>query len=191
MTEISSNIVKVGVHWYLPNAKVNLRPNFNSEKLVKSETLLYGFAEVGIKGVKYFGTSRNFTCTLVYQMGIQIYHQISIRRNCSKVKLQHAFSLGLGLKVVKIAWNIMKVGVHACLSNGHPNLWSSSILRSWSKVKLRRAVLLGFGLKESKITLNIMKVGLHSYLPNAHLNLLSNFNSEKLLKSQTLSCSFH
>ena len=42
--------MKVGVHWYLPNAKINLRSNFNSEKLVKSETLLYGFAEVGIKG---------------------------------------------------------------------------------------------------------------------------------------------
>ena len=25
----------------------------------------------------------------------------------------------------KIAQNIMKVGVHACLSNGHPNLWSN------------------------------------------------------------------
>ena len=96
MTKITSNIMKVGVHWYLPNAKINLRSNFNSDKLVKSETLLYGFAEVGIKGVKYFGTSRNFTCTLVYQMGIQIYDQISIIRNYSKVKLRHPFSLGLG-----------------------------------------------------------------------------------------------
>ena len=125
MTKITSNIVKVGVRWYLPNAKINLWSNFNSEKLFKSETLLYGFPEVGIKGVKYFGTSWNFACTLVYQMGIQIYDQISIIRNCSKVKLCHAFSLGLGLKVVKIAWNITKVGVDACLSNGHPNLWSS------------------------------------------------------------------
>ena len=65
-----------------------------------------------------------------------------------------------------------------------------SILRSWSKAKLHRAVLLGFGLKESKITLNIMKVGVHSYLPNAHLNLLSNFNSKKLVKSETPSCCF-
>ena len=32
------------------------------------------------------------------------------------------FSLGLGLKVVKIAWNVAKVGVHACLFNEHPNL---------------------------------------------------------------------
>ena len=77
---------------------------------------------LGLKGVKYFGTSQNFACTLVYQMDIQIYDEISIIRNCSKVKLCHAFSLGLGLKVVKIAWKVAKVGVHACLSNGHPNL---------------------------------------------------------------------
>ena len=77
---------------------------------------------LGLKGVKYFGTSQNFACTLVYQMDIKIYDQISIIRNCSKVKLCHAFSLGLGLKVVKIAWNVAKAGVHACLSNGHPNL---------------------------------------------------------------------
>ena len=88
---------------------------------------------LGLKGVKYFGTYQMGTltggeiflerlaCTLVYQMGIQIYDQISIIRICSKVKLRHALSLGLGLKVVKIAWDIVKVGVHACLSNGHPN----------------------------------------------------------------------
>ena len=80
------------------------------------------FLRLELKGVKYFGTSQNFACTLVYQMGIQIYDQISIIRNCLKVKLRHAFSLGLGLKMVKIAWNIVKVDVHAYLSNGHPNL---------------------------------------------------------------------
>ena len=77
---------------------------------------------LGLKGVKYFGTSQNYACTLVYQMGIEIYDQISIIRNYSKVKLRHAFSLGLGLKVVKVSWNVAKVVVHACLSNGHPNL---------------------------------------------------------------------
>ena len=58
------------------------------------------------------------------------------------------------------------------------------------KMKLQRAVLLGFGLKEMKIALNIMKVGIHSYLPNAHLNLCSNFDSKKLVKSETPSCGF-
>ena len=48
MTKINSNIVEIVVHCYLPNAKINLQSNFNSKKLVKSETLLYGFVEVGI-----------------------------------------------------------------------------------------------------------------------------------------------
>ena len=80
------------------------------------------YMRLGLKGLKYFGTSQNFACPLVYQMGIEIYDQISIIRNYSKVKLHHAFSLGLGLKVVKIAWNVANFGVHACLSDGHPNL---------------------------------------------------------------------
>ena len=50
MTKITSNIMKVVVHCYLPNAKINLRSNFNSEKLVKSETMLYGFAKVRLTG---------------------------------------------------------------------------------------------------------------------------------------------
>ena len=65
-----------------------------------------------------------------------------------------------------------------------------SILRIWSKVKLHRAVLLEFGLKELQIALNITKFGMHSYLPNEHLNLRSNFNSKKLVKSETSLCSF-
>ena len=65
MTKITSNIVKVGVHWYLPNAKINLRSNFNSEKLVKSETLLYGFVEVGIKGGEIFWNVLKF-CVHAY-----------------------------------------------------------------------------------------------------------------------------
>ena len=54
MTKITLNIMKVGVHYYLPNAKINLQSNFNYEKLVKSETMLYGFAELGMKGAEIF-----------------------------------------------------------------------------------------------------------------------------------------
>ena len=60
MTKITSNIMKVGVHCYVRNAKINLQSNFNSEKLVKSETLLYGFAEVGIKGDEIFWNVSKF-----------------------------------------------------------------------------------------------------------------------------------
>ena len=42
--------MKVGVHSYLPNAHLNLRSNFNSKKLVKSETPSCGFTKIGVKG---------------------------------------------------------------------------------------------------------------------------------------------
>ena len=50
MAKIALNIVKVGMHSYFPNADLNLRLNFNFEKLVKRETLLCGFAKVGLRG---------------------------------------------------------------------------------------------------------------------------------------------
>ena len=69
--------MKVTMHSYLPNASINLRVNFNFEKLVKGETLLCGFAKVGLKGGEnIFGMSQKFACTLVDQTGIQIYDQI-------------------------------------------------------------------------------------------------------------------
>ena len=65
----------------------------------------------------------NVQINLIYQMDIQINERISILRNCSKVKLYCAVSLGLGLKGVKIlAQNVAKFEVHDCLSDGHPNL---------------------------------------------------------------------
>ena len=43
-------MVKVSVHACLPNGHLNLWSNFDSDKLVKSETLLCSFAKVGLKG---------------------------------------------------------------------------------------------------------------------------------------------
>ena len=112
-----------------------------------------------------------FMCMLVYKMSIQIYDQISILRNCSKVKLCRAVSLGLGLKGVKIvARNVPKFGVHDFYPMGIQIYDQVSILRSTSKVKLHHRVFLRFGLKELKRTLNIVKVGVHAYHPNAHKN---------------------
>ena len=59
-----------------------------------------------------------------------------------------------------------------------------------SRVKLRPAVSLRHGLHGVKIVQNIKKVGVHSYLSNAHLNLWSNFNFEKLVRSEILSFIF-
>ena len=87
------------------------------------------------------------------------------------MKLCHAVYLRLGLKVVKIAQNITKVGVHDHLSNVHPNYDQISILRNWSEVKLRHAFSLELGLKVVKIAWNVVKFGVHSCLSNGHPNL--------------------
>ena len=50
MTKIAPNTMKVSMHSYLPNAPINLRLNFNFDKLVKRESLFCGFAKVGLKG---------------------------------------------------------------------------------------------------------------------------------------------
>ena len=49
MVQIALNIMEVGMHSYFPNEDLNLWLNFNFEKLVKRETWLCGFAEVGLK----------------------------------------------------------------------------------------------------------------------------------------------
>ena len=50
MEKIALNIVKFGMHSYFPNADLNLRLNFNFEKLVKRETSLCNFSKVGLIG---------------------------------------------------------------------------------------------------------------------------------------------
>ena len=127
---------------------------------------------------------------LFYETSMQIYHPTSIHRNLSKLKLCYAVSLGLGIKGVKIARNVVKVGVNTRLSNGHQNLWSNLNFNKLVKSETRCLVSLGFGIKEAKITPNMANVGVHSCLPNGHLNLWLNFNSKKLVKSEISSCGF-
>ena len=50
ITKIAPNIMKVGMNSYITNAQINLRSNFKSKKLVKSETLLCGFSKVRVTG---------------------------------------------------------------------------------------------------------------------------------------------
>ena len=52
LNQRSSYTLKVGVHSYLPNGHLNLWPNFNFEKLVKSETSSCSFSKVAHKGTK-------------------------------------------------------------------------------------------------------------------------------------------
>ena len=151
---------------------------------------MYGFAEVGIKGGEIFWNILKFHVHACLSNG---HSNLWSNFNYKKLLKSETWSCvfaRVGFKGGQIAWNVAKVGCMIVYLMGIQIYDQVSILRSWSKGKLHRAVLLGFGLKESKITMNILKVGVHSYLPNAHLNLWSNFNSEKLLKSETLSCGF-
>ena len=106
------------------------------------------------------------------------------------MKLHRAFLLELGLNVVQIARNIAKVGMHACISNGHPNLWSNFNIENLVKSETPSCGFAKVWLKGGEIAMNITKFGMHSFLPSGHLNLWSNFNSEKLVKSETSSCAF-
>ena len=64
------------MHSYFPNVDLNLWLNFNFEKLVKRENSLWGFAKVALKGGEnILECLKNFACTLVDQMRIQIYDQ--------------------------------------------------------------------------------------------------------------------
>jgi hypothetical protein len=85
--------------------------------------------------------------TLFYPWDIQNYSQISIPRSWSKLKLDHAFSLDLGLTSGKIAQNVTKVGGRTCLPTEHPNLCSIFNSEKLVKVETRPCILAILGLK--------------------------------------------
>ena len=62
MTKIAPNIIKVSMDSYIPNPPINLRLNFNFEKLVKRETLLCSFAKVGLKAGENILERRESSC---------------------------------------------------------------------------------------------------------------------------------
>ena len=111
-------------------------------------------------------------------------------RNCSKGKLRHEVSTGFGLMGVKIAWNVEKVGVHACLNNMHPNIWSGLDSKNLVKAETASCSFVKVWLKDGEKALNIVKVGMHSCFPNVDLNLWINFNFEKLVKRESSLCGF-
>ena len=106
---------------YLPNALINLRLNFNFEKLVKCETPLCGFAKVGLKGGEnILECLKSLHCYLPNV-------KINLRSNFNSQKLVKTETMlygsdEVGIKGGEIFWNISKFHVHACLSNGHSNL---------------------------------------------------------------------
>ena len=48
--KVNLNIMKVRMHTYHPNVHQKIWSNINFDKFVKSETLVCGFAKVGVKG---------------------------------------------------------------------------------------------------------------------------------------------
>ena len=104
-------------------------------------------------------------------MRILIYDQILISRNWSRVKLRHAVSLRLGLKGVKIAQNVAKIGVHAYLLNGQPNLSSNFNSKKLVRSETSSCLFARVGLKGFQIAQTIAKVVLHVFISNEHLNL--------------------
>ena len=101
---------------------------------------------------------------LEYQMGTQIYDQISILGIWSKVKLRHAVSLRFGLKEGKRALNITKFGMHYYLSNGHLNIWSYFNSKKLVKRETLSCIFGKVALKGSEIAWNVAKVSVYACL---------------------------
>ena len=98
------NTVKFGEHSYLPNGHQILIPrNWSKMKLRYAISLSFG-----LKGVKIVHDIMNLVCMFVYQMGIQIYDQISIPRNCSQVKLRCTVSPRIWIIFRRVILGVLK-----------------------------------------------------------------------------------
>ena len=74
------------------------------------------------------------------------------------MKLRRALSLRLHIKGLKIAWNVVKVGVHACLLKWVP--------KSTSNVKSeKKAIKVHIFNLSAKIAQNIVKKGVQCFRP--------------------------
>ena len=87
------------------------------------------------------------------------------------MKLHHAVSLRFGLQGVKIAQNVVKVGVHSYLSNGHPNLCSNFNYEKLVRSESSSFIFARVGLEGFQIAQTIAKVGVHVFISNGHPNL--------------------
>ena len=107
------------------------------------------------------------------------------------MRLHHAVFLGFGLKMEKIALNIVKVGMHSYFPNTDLNLWLNF---NFEKLVKRETSLYDFakvGFKGGENILEYLKVCMHACWSNWHPNLWSNLNSKKLLQKETPSCDFN
>jgi hypothetical protein len=92
------------------------------------------------------------------------------------MKRDRAFSLELGLNGKKIARNVTKVGVDACLPMGHPNLFSNFNSEKLVKVENLLCVFARLGLKGRENSLERHE--------SWHAHLSTNGTSKSILKFQ-------
>ena len=123
-------------------------------------------------------------------MGIQIYDQVSILRSWSKVKLRCSVLLGFGLKELKIALNIVKVGVRCYLHNAHLHLWST-----FNSEKLVKSETPSYGFAKVGVKGGAKRSeSCESWSALLSIKWASKsmikFNYEKIVKSETSSCIF-
>ena len=149
MVKIALNIVKVGMQSYFPNPDSILWLNFNFEKLVKRETSLC-CAKVGLKGGDNISQCLK---SLHARLLIKLASKFMIKLNSKKLLGRETPSCGfnrVGLKGVKIAWNVTKGGVHACLSNMHPDIWSGLNSKNLVKAETASCSFVRVWLKDSE-----------------------------------------
>ena len=82
----------------------------------------------------------------------------------------------------KITPNLLKIDVHAYLSNGHLNLLSKLNYEKVDKSAYFQP-LFDQHRTRAKIASNLPKIGVLAYLSNGYLNPLSKLNSEKVDQS--------
>jgi hypothetical protein len=92
------------------------------------------------------------------------------------MKSDRAFSLELVLNGKKIARNVTKVGVDACLPMGHPNLFSDLNSEKLDKVENLACVFARFGRKGRENSLERHE--------SWHAHLSTNGTSKSILKFQ-------
>ena len=106
------------------------------------------------------------------------------------MKLRRAVSIGLGLKGVKIARNVTKVGVHASLPNMHPNIWSAFNSENLVKAKTASFSFVRVLLKDAKNSSQHHESWHALLFSKCWFKSMIKFNFEKLLKRETSLCGF-
>ena len=103
------------------------------------------------------------------------------------MKLRCAVFLRLGLKGVKIFWNVSKVCMHSCWSNWHPNLWSNLNSKTLLERETPSCGLIRVAPKGDQNSLKCRESWRACLsIPYASKHI----NSKNLVKAETASCSF-